>query len=162
MFSIKSASVLLVSLFAVGCSAEATDRASTSDSALANETTADFKSGTFKLYADPESKPSPECDVHTSLVLTAKGGTAIAHLSEVVSGSCEIDVDPNEREFTVVYTMDRCGSVTFSGKTVVNGQTRHIAITDNRQRLCYDVQPALIVVDEYDQLGNVTTRFAGR
>lgn len=163
MFSIKSASVLLVSLLAVGCSAEAnSDRAASSESAM-NEVHVDFQDGSFKLYSDPESTPLPECDVHTSLVLRSdKSGKAVAKLTEVVAGSCEIYVEPDAREFAVEYEMSRCGSLTFSGDAVIKGQTRHIAITDHRQRLCNDVQPAVIVVDEYDRLGNVTTRFAGR
>ena len=161
MFSIKSAAVLLVSLFAVGCSAEATNDAASSTDALETDSVL-FKTASFKLYVDPESKPLPECDVHTSLTLTAKGSKAVAQLREVVLGSCEIYVEPNAREFAVEYSMDRCGSLTFSGQTVLNGEARHIAITDNRQRLCYDIQPSVVVVDEYDQLGNVTTRFAAR
>lgn len=161
--SVSAVAVLSLSIVA-GCSSE-TQPSTSSDSALETmetEATLDFQAGSFKLYNDPETVPSPDCDVHTRLVLGQKGGHAVATLREVVGGYCEIHVDPNEREFTVEYSMNRCGSITFSGETMRSGEKRHISITDHRQRLCYDMQPSVIVVDEYDMLGNVTTRFSGR
>ncbi|MBX3232792.1 MAG: hypothetical protein KIT84_43725 [Labilithrix sp.] len=163
--SIKSASALVLlslGLFAGGCAAPATEHAATSDDAFETDLKNDFQSGEFKLYADPETEPLPECDVHTRLVLRSKGGRPVAEMRDLVAGFCEIYVEPNAREFALEYEMDRCGSMTLSGEAMVRGQKRHIAITDHRQRLCYDHQPSMLVVDEYDALGNVTTRFAGR
>lgn len=161
--SIKSASALVLftlGLFAGGCAAPPSESAATSDDALRGGE--DFRAGEFKLYADPETTPLPECDVHTLLVLKSKNGKAVAEMRDLVRGVCEIYVEPNAREFALEYEMDRCGSLTLSGEAIVAGQKRHVAITDHRQRLCYDHQPAALVVDEYDALGNVTTRFSGR
>lgn len=95
--------------------------------------------GSFKLYGEPGVAPNPNCDVHTSLVLGPR-----AVLSEVVGGDCEIHVDPNERTYALHLDRTECGSRVYIG---TSGE-REITLTDHRARICRDIPPAQIVVEE--------------
>jgi hypothetical protein len=160
MFSKLSglAAVVSFGLFTMGCAAEATDSAASSDSEVRSQTFVDFKEGTFALYDAPNFEPTDACDVHTVLTLSHGKDGATATLRDVVTGVCFLYVEPNERTFTLSSAVNRCNVQTFSGETKVDGEVRHIAIIDSRASLC-DTAKADIVVDEYDQTGVVTSRF---
>lgn len=108
--------------------------------------------GEFKLYAKARATPNPSCDVHTALTLTSARG-ARANLREVVDGSCEIYVDPDPREYRLYFAGTSCGSQIFRGRTLVAGKSREIKITDHRTRICRDIVPAQIIVEETDATG---------
>lgn len=161
MFTNKSVVAAFVSfgLFATGCAAEQSEQTGSSDSEVRTQTFVDVKEGTFKLYDEPRSEPTDACDVHTVLTLTHDESGEFATLKDVVTGVCFLYVRPNERTFRLSWETNRCGVQTFSGETSVDGETHHIAITDNRRNLCNEKAQAEVVVDEYDQSGVVTTRY---
>jgi hypothetical protein len=97
----------------------------------------------FKLYGRPGFVPSATCDVHTELALSN-----VATLREVVSGVCEIDVEPNERSYRLELAGTDCGSVVYRGAKRVSGKLTSITVTDHRARTCRDVREADIVVEE--------------
>lgn len=162
MFSSKSASliaVLSLALFAGGCAAEADEStASSNDAVTAASIT--LRGGTFKLYDEPSAKPEASCDIHTKLVLSNKKGTqAHATLTDEVSGVCRIFIEPNVREYDLELEMNRCGSRTLVGSAMVKGELHHLSIVDHRERMCDDLQEAVIVVDEVDAKGRLTKRY---
>ncbi len=135
-FNVLSRITLLsfFALTAVGCAAEATSETASTEEALVDNS--DIRAGLFKLYDAPD-----------------------ARLSETVSGVCEIYVLPDTREYDLHFMTNRCGSQIFRGTSVVNGETRTITITDHRARLCYNDQPAPIVVEETGADGVVHTTY---
>ncbi|MBX3219361.1 MAG: hypothetical protein KF795_02510 [Labilithrix sp.] len=148
-----------LTMVATGCGADAgdddEDTVSSEDAILASSLTG----GAFKLYAQPNAAPNPSCDVHTSLTLTSKGG-ARADLREAVDGFCEIYVAPSERAYRLRLAGTSCGSKIYKGKKRIGGKTREITITDHRTRLCRDLVPAKIIVDETDATGAVHTKYS--
>jgi len=102
-----------------------------------------FKSGSFKLYETPRASPNASCDVHTKLDLVELGQKA--NLRNVVSGTCEIAVPPNAREYELQLAGNNCGTLTYTGTA---GDGSSIKVTDNRARICEDVVSAAIVVEE--------------
>lgn len=155
------AAVVSFGLFAAGCAAESTEQAaSSSESEMrSTESFVDFADGTFSLYDAPSSEVTEACDVHTVLTLTHGKKGATATLRDVVTGVCYLYVLPNERTFELAVDTNRCGTQTFSGETTTDGETHHLAITDNRNSLCETKSAALVIVDEYGQDGAVTTRY---
>lgn len=153
------AALVSFGLFAAGCAAESTESSASSESQVRTETFVAVHEGTFRLYDEPRAEPTEACDIHTVLTLTHDESGSTATLRDVVTGVCFLYVYPNGRSYRLSWRSDRCGSQTFDGETSVDGETRRITITDNRQRLCNDVVVAAIVVDEIDQNGAVTTRY---
>lgn len=102
--------------------------------------------GSFKLYGEPHHQVNAGCDLYTSLDL--KSGPAAATLEEHVGGMCEIAVRPNLRTYRLKQTSTSCGSKIYQGSIRKQGKSYAIKITDHRTRLCEDVIPALIVVEE--------------
>jgi hypothetical protein len=150
-------SALLFSLalgpLAIACAAEGPSPAD--GPAVDDATAARVTPGNFKLYGEPHTVASG-CDVHTKLALTADGGSK-AHLEEAVGGMCAIAVRPNPRDYRLRAAGGSCGSKIFTGSQR-SGAT--IKITDHRTRMCEDVIPALIVVEETID-GQTTTRYSG-
>ncbi len=108
--------------------------------------------GEFKLYANPGVTPNPSCDPHTKLSLKA----GAAHLEEAVGGSCEIVAVPNPRDYALHLDHTDCGSNIFVGTTVKDGSEWSITITDHRTRMCRDIPPAEIVVEETRGTATIT------
>lgn len=146
--------------FAPGCAADAN-----TDEALADEgdevssedalrASSSIEPGSFKLYATAHANPNPGCDVHTALTLSKERGVSRASLREVVGGFCELYVAPDAREYRLKFEGTSCGSKIFSGKKTINGKTREITITDHRTRVCRDLVPAEVIVEETNASGN--------
>jgi len=166
MTSIKLglAALSLVTLSTValaGCSADASDDALDEDM-ISSEDAIRAQSlvpGTFKLYADPGHQANPSCDLHTALELTNQNG-ARAKLREVVGGFCEIFADPQPREYRLRYEGTSCGSVTYRGQKKIAGKLRSIKITDHRSRVCRDLVPAKIIVEETGINGGTSIKYS--
>jgi hypothetical protein len=144
-----------VAPFAVGCSAQTPEPGEVSE---ADVNAAAVAPGSFKLYGVPNADPNPLCDVHTSLTLSADGGSS-AHLEEGLAGACEIFVIPNARDYPLTLSGVECGTKIYSGSFLRGIERFSVKITDNRTRLCENVIPALIVVEETrdGELGPITT-----
>ncbi len=109
---------------------------------------ADVSPGLVKLYTDRDARPSPGCDVHTNLVLASSGGVASASMMDVVSGFCEIFINPNPRTYAITAKIDGCGSKTYAGTTVVEAKAMSVKILDHRARLCDDGKKNAVEVEE--------------
>lgn len=101
---------------------------------------------TYKMYGNPHITPNPVCDVYVQLTLKTTGRSAKASLVNMVDGVCEIVVDPRPRTINLKLARTICGSRVFASKS------RNAELVDNRERLCDDVIPGLIVLRE----GNTT------
>jgi hypothetical protein len=109
---------------------------------------------TFKMYDQPNAEPNESCDIYTQLKLDVNGDGGTAKLENRVSGGCEIYIAPNPRSYELIGEEDGCGSYIYRD---ANGE---IEITDNRGRLCEDVIPALIVMDEIIGDDAVRTKYS--
>lgn len=99
-----------------------------------------------KLYADPRVRPASTCDAYTHLeVVRTRGGKLKALLENRLAETslCEIMIAPNPRSFTVTQS-GSCGSTTYESA----GAAPKIAISDHRRRVCEDIRPSLIEVQE--------------
>ncbi len=134
------ASVVGVLSFAAGCAApvaeEPTEQAEES-----------LSTGTIKLYEDDAAPSDPQCDTYTELTLSVDRTTTgvRALLRNVVEGSCRIMLDPEPRDFRLELSSTSCGSLIYKGTETVTGEKHEITITDNRNRLCRDIVPAIVV-----------------
>jgi hypothetical protein len=147
-----SALLLLSStaLFSVACGGgdAPSDEAGDGDEVSEAEAiTAKVTPGTFKLYSQPHATPNPSCDVHTKLVLAANHYST-ASLEEAVGGFCEIAVVPNPRTYRLRLAETACGSKIYTGSITKAGKRSTIRVTDHRSRLCRDLVPAKVVVEE--------------
>ncbi|MCA9583812.1 MAG: hypothetical protein KC657_00465 [Myxococcales bacterium] len=136
------------SLFAVACTASTDDAEETDDVSVEEALRADVSAGDFKLYSQPRHQPNPSCDVHTKLELAKTGYGSKAVLTEALDGFCEIYVQPNKRTYRLKEEGTSCGSKIYSGKRRKNGETYSIKIIDHRTRLCRDLVPARVIVEE--------------
>lgn len=144
----------VVPLFAACTAGSAEDAGGVSE---AEANAAGVAAGSFKLYDQPGATPTPFCDVHTTLTL----GAGKANVAEALSGACEIYVAPNPREYALTAAGTSCGSRIWTGKAQRGIELYSITITDNRTRVCDDLIPALIVVEETIETpdtGPLTTR----
>jgi hypothetical protein len=115
--------------------------------------------GSFVLYDEPNVEPNPNCNVHTKLALTDDGASRAA-LEEAVGGFCEIYVAPNPRSYDLKDAGTSCGSRIFTGTVRSGVELYSIRITDHRTRICRDLPPAMIIVEETRETpdtGPVTT-----
>jgi hypothetical protein len=149
---LKALSVFLLAAAAaslsMACSADTTDDAGDDDDvAVAEAISAKVTPGSFKLYMNPRAEPNPSCDVHTKLDLKA-AHFSTATLAEGLAGFCEIAVIPNERTYRLRAAGNDCGSRIFTGSRKKDGKSYAIKITDHRSRLCENVVPAAIIVEE--------------
>ena len=145
---ISLALVALAGLVTTGCAANTEDDARTEGAVSARAVDKKVEPGNFKLYDDPDYEPSPMCDVHTMLVLENDGRGAFAVLRENLVGYCEMYVEPNERTYRLMFVGDDCGSLVYTGSTQKDGKTLDITVTDHRARVCKDMMPSLIVIEE--------------
>lgn len=138
----------LVAACSVGSDVDAEDDdAISSDEAIK----AGITPGTWKLYADAHHEPTPGCDVHTAIELSNYRSGSRIDLEEVVGGVCELYVDPDARFYRLRFDSTACGSKIYKGQKKIHGKTRAITVTDHRTRICRDLVPAKIVVEETDQ-----------
>jgi hypothetical protein len=161
---IAPAALALLSSFSLvslaGCAADATvadedeDFVSSEDALRA----ASIEPGTFKLYDAPRAEPG-HCDIHTVLELKNQGG-ARAALHEKVGGPCRLAVFPDLREYRLRFDGTSCGSKIYKGSKRISGKLRQITITDHRTRLCRDLVPAKIIVEETDRNGVKQTKYS--
>lgn len=145
MKSFFFAAGLALSSVVAGCAFEpsAADGASTEASAAEVTTAASHVlAGNFKLYAEPFHRPSPGCDLHTSIELKQTPTGAVAIVEERVGGMCLVASIPNHREYELRQTTGACAKV-YEGETIVkNGvgldphKKSKIKIEDNRGFVC--------------------------
>jgi hypothetical protein len=147
--SLAPLSVLLLTTLAMGCSVDAQDASGeeTDDVNEAESIAAKVTPGSFKLYGQAHAIPNASCDIHTKLDLKA-AHFSTATLEEAVGGSCEIAVFPNARTYRLRQTGTQCGSRIFAGSVKKQGKSYAIKITDHRSRLCRDLVPASVIVEE--------------
>lgn len=137
------AGISLLSLVA-GCSADATDDAASANADLSAP--APLTAGTFDLYSAPRYTPESSCERYTKIDLKFMA----AHLEDAFVGTCMtfVAVDPVVRDYALEMTGTSCGSKIFTGSVQHGDATWSIKITDHRSRVCRDIIPALIVVEE--------------
>jgi hypothetical protein len=135
LFLVLSASF---SFGVMGCAASSEDAGEGSESKLSNE-----KLLESKLYDDPDAAQQDFCDVHTFLSLEKSGGKIVAKLENRVTGACELHVERDPRSFEVTTGTD-CGSTVYEGQA---GGDK-VRIQDHRQRLCHDLRPSLLEIEE--------------
>ena len=146
-FSLFALASILVAGCAVDSSVDADEDAVSADEAIKAGITA----GTFKLYGQPRVQPNAMCDVHTAIELSSYRSGSRIDLREAVGGVCEIYVEPQERFYRLRFDGTACGSRIYKGQKKINGKTRSITVTDHRTRVCRDLVPAKIIVEETDQ-----------
>jgi hypothetical protein len=163
---IAPAGALLLLSTIAGCTAAAApgEDTTTSTEALTNET--------FKLVSDLEPDLSGRCEFRTTLTLSTRGEGGVrdpftrgavlhAHLSDEVVGGCKIHIDPDPREYALLFESDECGSIVYTAAWTVDGRGRDITVTDHRKRTCMDfIAPARIVVEERDDNGELRTLYS--
>jgi hypothetical protein len=146
-FALFAVTSLLVAGCAVDSAPDADDDAISTDEAIKAGITA----GTFKLYDEARHVPNASCDVHTAIELSSYRSGSRIDLEEVVGGLCELYVAPQERFYRLRFDGTACGSRIYKGQKKINGKTRSITVTDHRTRICRDLVPAKIIVEETDQ-----------
>lgn len=153
MISTRPLALLLAlsaSALVAGCAATADDDSAPSDS-VSEEEIVGAKVETFRMYGEPNAKPSAFCDMHTRLDLkTASNGNRYATLSEELSpgSACEIAVIPNPRTYRLKKTSDSCGSSIYSAAARTKDGAWALELTDHRGRTCKDLVPAQIISKE--------------
>jgi hypothetical protein len=145
----------------VGCAADATtdaeDDVEAAEEAMFGATR--IEEATFKLYPEPHAAPNPMCDIHTVLELKNQpSGRAALH--EAVDGFCKIGVIPDAREYRLRRAGTSCGSTIYKGRRRVKGAWRNITVTDHRTRICRDLVPARVIVEETDRFGELQTKYS--
>jgi hypothetical protein len=150
----------LAALPLVGCAADATNAeedAEASEDALRQSR---VEPGEFKLYAEAGITPSAFCDVYTKLELVnEQGGRAKLQQELGRTSRCRIAVRPNPREYRLHQVGTSCGSKIYSGTRRKDGQTYRIKITDHRSRMCRDLVPARVIVEE-TEAGSTSTSYS--
>lgn len=145
------AGISLLSLVA-GCTADAAD-----DSASANQDLVapmPIKAGSFDMFTQPHYAPESSCERLTKLDVKDLN----AHLEEAFVGPCAtfVAVDPNKRDYKLTRTGTSCGSGVYAASFTKGGETWSLKLTDHRSRVCRDIVPALIVIEETH--GSITTK----
>jgi len=109
------------------------------------EAAANVVPGSFKLYREPNADVNEMCDMHTTLKLTAAGDATLDH---AVGGACEIMASPDPRTYRLKLVDEPCGSKAYEGERRAGDEVHTIKLVDHRSRLCRDLQPAKIIVEE--------------
>ena len=139
---------LAIAPLAIACGGADSDDVSDGDDVTEDEAVAArIEPGTWKLYHEPNATPNPSCDMHTKLTLSNDRGSR-AKLEEGLDGFCEIAVVPNPREYRLRLEGTSCGSKIYSGSVRKQGKQYKVKITDHRTRVCRDLVPAQIIVEE--------------
>jgi hypothetical protein len=145
-----------------GCAFSSAPNEETSSSAAAATTES------FKLYDDLESAGGGRCDIYTVLTLSTKGtsevkapfepGTILyAHLENAAAGDCKLRLDPDPRDYGLLFDGEECGSTVYRASETREGAAREMTLTDHRGRVCKDYKPAKIVVEETSRSGVIRT-----
>lgn len=128
-----------------------------------SDNSASIQEGAFKMYEEARFQPSAFCDVHTTLILKNSDEGIIAHVSNDLDGVCELAVFPNLRTYKLTATSTSCGSTTYSG-TIIDGANDNIPTTieviDHRRRICRDIVPARIILNEVIAPKHVRTLYS--
>jgi len=134
---------LLSFSFITGCSADAQDDAAAANADLSAP--APIAAGSFELLTKPRYTPK-SCDQLTKLDLSDMN----AHMSDSLVSPCMtfVAVDPQTRDYHLTRTGSSCGSTMYEASFKKGSESWSIKLTDNRARLCRDVIPALIVIEE--------------
>lgn len=142
----KKIITLILALAATACG---TDNTSTTKAGEVAEIET-INEATFKMYDTARFSPESFCDLHTVLKLFNTDTGIAASLQNALDGICEIAVFPNLSNYTLEKTGQSCGSDIYVGTLV--GNVEHAApkieITDHRNRMCRDIVPAAIVVQQ--------------
>jgi hypothetical protein len=136
----------------VGCAADTTQPEQDDEVSAEEAIKAGVKPGKFVLHHEVNHTPDPRCDSFTDLELKANGR---AELSDRLAGRCALTAfpNPNNRAYTLRARDGGCGSKIYEGsRRVALGPAKtgiaRIKITDHRGRLCMDLQPAQLIVEE--------------
>jgi hypothetical protein len=97
-----------------------------------------------KLYLEPAHAVVPMCDIYTHLSIEGR----VARLRDAVDGTCKIFVHPNPRAFRLHAADIGCGSLQYTGAYRTRDGVYSIVITDHRERVCRDLVPAQLIVEE--------------
>jgi hypothetical protein len=131
------------------------------------------ESETLTLSTDVEPDLSGRCEVHALLTLSRGGDTDVreplpagavlrAHLYEEATGACAARVDKAPRDYVLFLEREDCGSLVYAAATTVDGKERDIVLTDHRRRVCGGTVPALLVVEEREDSGDLRTFYLSR
>ena len=129
-------------------------------SAKATSGTSTFLPGEFDLGPKPHEPVDLSCSVHLSLANNLYWPMAI--LAESVSG-CEQPVERIPRLYRLhIKSADECNSTTYAGSMIdpwpydpPYPPPRSLVLIDHRERICNDLVPARVIVEE--TVGGVTT-----
>jgi hypothetical protein len=148
---LRLALVLLpLASLAAGCATNTGDEASVADGED-QEAVGAVTVLEAKLYDDAQATPNASCDRFTNLKITkSKAGKLSAKLENRLGGTCELYVAPNPRSFKVTEG-ESCGSKVYDGTGAQGG----IHIQDHRTRMCEDLRPSIIEVEEKTAQGRV-------
>jgi hypothetical protein len=100
------------------------------------------------LYDRPGMTPDPVCDRFTRMQLHNGPTGPTAFLLEMTLGDCTRQPEPNERAYDLRKTGESCGSKIWEGSRRTARGLAKIKITDHRTRLCRDLVPAKLIVEE--------------
>ena len=124
-----------------------------------------FVPGEFDLGPKPHEPVDLSCSVHLSLANDAYW--PMATLAESVSG-CEQPVERIPRLYRLhIQSADECNSTTYAGSMIDPSPydppyppPRSLVLIDHRERICNDLVPARVIVEETVD-GATTTLYAG-
>lgn len=155
--------LLLATSTGAGCTLEAASAEETDSAAAA------LTGENFRLYDEPFVEPGGLCDIHTLLTLAPEerapgpnfdGLVRHARLHDALSGECRRLVDPDPRTYTLMFEGTSCGSRIFTASITVDGVARKVTLTDHRTRVCKDLVPANVIVEEQTTAGDVRTLYS--
>jgi hypothetical protein len=139
---------LAIALGLAACAAPTSEEVADAEEAVRG---ASIAPGTFRLHTQPNHTEDLACDNYTSLELTPNGR---AKLVSMLTGRCALTAfyAPFIRDYSLRQTGTNCGSKIYEGTTRVDGPVARgrakIKITDHRSRVCRDLVPAKIIVEE--------------
>ena len=110
-----------------------------------------YKLGSVDLYSTPRYTPTGMCDKGTQMVMDEATLTGkVVFLANFVKGRCRLYIAPYERHYRMEESKrDSCGSYTHKGiRMNARGRAETIKIIDHRDRICEDLPPASIIVEE--------------
>lgn len=126
-----------------GCAAAQDDSAASSADLVAP---APIAAGSFDMFRLPRHSPQSSCERVTKLEVKDLS----AHMEEAFVGPCAtfVAVDPNVRDYHLTRERTSCGSSVYTAAFSKGLETWSIRLTDHRTRVCRDIIPALIVIEE--------------
>ena len=90
------------------------------------------------------------------VVVSAMAGVT----DQLVALANDMSPAPDPREYVLLFSGHECGSTVYAAAATVDGKTRDITVTDHRTRVCKDLVPAKIVVEERDASGELRTYYS--